>query len=317
LNQNKEVKFFNYEQIIKNGKLNKTLIYEDNFEKNINKKEDEEGNEVNSNIIRTFDSLGDYVLVEMEGEAIFRSSNFKSKKDINLRLNEEGELKISEANHPFYSLGFDEFKVNVISNMKISQRIINPLILWNLTKLSKKLYINLNNDTIKGIYTERINDIEVKISNNSEINDTYGNNSYSLYSINDIDNTNITRNSTNKTNIERINYLSSYKSKYKAISLSFLGLNIIVQQNLYIDKNTGLRQNYINFIVDNNEYNISKIEIYQYYNSGQSISKILLDKSIGLLSNNGFKYFGLLFKSSFNLNFELNHGISIDIINGE
>ena len=97
-----------------------------------------------------------------------------------------------------------------------------------------------------------------------------------------------------------------------------MGLNIIVQQNLYIDKNTGLRQNYINLIVDNKEYNISKIEIYQYYNSGKkSISKILFDKSIGLLSNEGFKYFGLLFKSSFNLNFELSHGISIDIINGE
>ena len=318
LNQNKEGKFFNYEQIIKNGKLNKTLIYEDTFGKNINKKEDEERNEVNSKIKRTFDSLGDLVLVEMEGEAIFRSSNFKSKKDINLRLNEEGELKISEADHPFYSLGLDEFKINVTSNMKLSQRIINPLILWNLTKISQKLNINLNNDTSNGIYTERISDTEVKISNNSKINDTYGNNSHNLYGINDIDNTNITRNSTNKTKIERINYLSSYKSKYKALSLSFLGLNIILQQNLYIDKNTGLRQNYINLIVDDKEYNISKIEIYQYYNSGEkSISKILLDKSIGLLSNEGFKYFGIVIKASFNLNLELSHGISIDIINGE
>ena len=317
LNQNKKGKFFNYEQFIKNGKLNKTIIYEDTYGKNINEKEDEEGNEVNSKIKRTFDSLGDLVLVEMEGEAIFRSEHFKAKKDINLRLNEEGEEKISEANHPFYSLGVDEFKINVTSNMKLSQRKINPLILWNLTKLSLRLNIDLNNDTNNGIFTERISEPEVKITNNSVINDTYDKDSHSLYDINNIDNSNITGNSTKKTNIESINYLSSYKSKYKAVSLSFLGLNIVVQQNLYINKNTGLRQNYINLIVGNKEYNISKIEMYQYYNSGEkSISKILLDKSIGLLSVD-FKYFGLLIKSSFNLNVELSHGISINVINGE
>ena len=57
--------------------------------------------------------------------------------------------------------------------------------------------------------------------------------------------------------------------------------------------------------------------MYQFYYSGsQSISKILLDASIGLLSTD-FKYFGFLINASLNLNFLLNHGISIDVINGE
>ena len=108
LNQKKEGKILNYEQTIKNGKLNKTIIYEDIFEKNKDQKVDEEinegneGNEVNSKIKRTFDSLGDLVLVEMEGEAIFRSDSSKSKKDKNLRLNEEGKEKISENNQSFF-----------------------------------------------------------------------------------------------------------------------------------------------------------------------------------------------------------------------
>jgi hypothetical protein len=256
----------------------------------------------------------------MEGEAIFRSNISKSKKDINLRLNEEGKEKISEKIEQFYNLGLDEYKINVISNMKLIKRAINPLILLNLTNLSQKLNIYEKNDIRNGLYTERITETEVTIENNSYIknkSDEDYSNSDNLYDINDIDNSNITGNLTNNTMTESINYLSSYRSKYKAVSLNFLGLNIGLQQNLYINKNTGLRQNYITLIIDNKEYNISNIEIYQFYNSGSDyISKILLDKSIGFL-NIEFKYFGLLIKASFKLNIELSHGISIDVINGE
>jgi hypothetical protein len=209
----------------------------------------------------------------MEGEAIFRSNISKSKKDINLRLNEEGKEKISEKIEQFYNLGLDEYKINVISNMKLIKRTINPLILLNLTNLSQKLNIYENNDIRNGLYTERITETEVTIGNNSYIknksDEDYSNessiNSDNLYDINDIDNTNITGNLTNNTMTESINYLSSYRSKYKAVSLNFLGLNIGLQQNLYINKNTGLRQNYITLIIDNKEYNISNIEIFLKY----------------------------------------------------
>ena len=339
LNQKKEGKFYNYEQIIKNDKLNKTIIYEDYLEKNTNKNEDEdeEGNEVNSKIKRTFDSFGDLILVEMEGEAIFRSNTSKYKKDINLRLNEEEKEKISENNQPFSNLGLDEFKINVTSNMKLNQRTINPLTLSDLNKISQKLNIDTSYPE-SGFYTKKISESEAIYTNNSYINyiknksnenysdeDDYSDESseingiysHSLYDINDIDNTNNTENLTNKIKIENINYLNSYISKSNTVSLSFLGLNIGLQQSLYINKNTGLRQNYITLIIGNKEYNISNIEMYQFYYSGsQSISKILIDTSIGLLSVN-FKYFGLFIKASLKLNFELSHGISIDVINDE
>ena len=327
LNQKKEGKFFNYEQIIKNDKLNKTIIYEDNLENNIDKKKDEE---VNSKIKRTYDSFGDLILVEMEGEVIFKSYSFKSKKDINLRLNEEEQVKISEKDQPFSNLGLDEFKINVTSSMKLSQRTINPMTLLDLYKISQKLNIDLNDDLNNGLYTTKIIESEVNISNNSyiknksdedysdvsfysdksSINDIFEN----LYDIHDTDNK---ENSTNINKINNINYLSSYESKYNIVNLSFLGLNIGILQYLYIYKKTGLRENYIKFILGNKEYNISKVDIYQYYYSGsQSISKIFLDSSIALLSAD-FKYFGFPIKASFKFNFELSHGISIDVINGE
>ena len=209
--------------------------------------------------------------------------------------------------------------------------------LSDLNKISQKLNIDTSYPE-SGFYTKKISESEAIYTNNSYINyiknksnenysdeDDYSDESseingiysHSLYDINDIDNTNNTENLTNKIKIENINYLNSYISKSNTVSLSFLGLNIGLQQSLYINKNTGLRQNYITLIIGNKEYNISNIEMYQFYYSGsQSISKILIDTSIGLLSVN-FKYFGLFIKASLKLNFELSHGISIDVINDE
>ena len=324
LNQKNEI--FN---IIKDNKLDKIIIYEENLQKNINKNEDGEGNEVNSIIKRTFNASGDLILVEMEGEAIFRNEFSKSKKDINLRLNEEGEVKRTERHEEFTNLGLNELKINVTSKMKLSDRRISPLLLLNLTNLSKKLNIAVNDEPKSGYYTTRIKDIEVEISNKSCIknksNEDYSDKPYYLdeckgdeissrvYNISDIENTSISQN----TQIENINYKSSYISKYTAVSLNFLGSNISLQQNLYINKNTGLRQNYISLIIDNKEYNISKIDMYQYYYSGsQSFSKKILEKSLGSIGKK-IEIFGFKIKSSFSLNLEISHGISIDVINGE
>ena len=130
--------------------------------------------------------------------------------------------------------------------MKLNQRVINPLTLWDLNKISQKLNIDTSNDNSGGFYTTKISDSEVTITNNSYIkniknksNENYSDESSDIY---DIDNTNITGNLTNKIKKENINYLSSYISKYKAVSLSFLGLNIHLQHNLYINRNTGLEK---------------------------------------------------------------------------
>ena len=300
LNQNKkEGNFLNYEKIIKNGKLNKTIIYEDNFEKNIGKKENEDNyeiNEINSIITRTFDFSGDLIGVEMEGEAIFRS-DIKPKRNINLRLNEEKKEKISEANHSYYNLGIDEMKMNVISNMIIvGNRTINPVILNELFNLSQKVNIEGLKDLSNGIFTRKFNEFNVKIPKNFE---------------------NYTGNLESQNQSKEINYLYSYKSIYNIISLNFLGLNIDFLQNLYINKNTGLRQNYATFIINKKEYNISAIDIYQYYYSGaQTTSKKLLDNSIGLFSQK-LIYFGIIIKASLNINLELIQGIEIDVKNGE
>ena len=300
LNRNKEEgRFLNYEQIINNGKLNKTIIYEEKLEKNINKKENEnnyERNEIYSNTTRIFDSSGDLEEVKMEGEAIFRSG-YKSRKDINLRLNEEKKEKKSETNYSDYNLGINELKMNVTSKMKLTQRVINPVILYDLNDLSQKVKIEGENDSIRGLYTRRIGESDAKIQ--KIYNQNNSDNSQSQYQ--------------NKT----INYLCSYKAIYHIISLNFLGLDIDFLQNLYIDSNTGLRQNYLNFIIDKKEYNISTIDIHQYYYSvAQSTSKKISGTSLGI-SNLKLKYFGLIIQLSLNFNVDLSHGINIDIKDGE
>ena len=120
LRDGKEGVYFNYEQILSNGLLEKTVIYEDKIEKNIDKNDEYifEKNEINSKMIRTFNPLGDMTLLEMEGEALFITSqlNNNKAKNNNLRLVEEENEKKIETNESYYDLGLNEFKMNVTSN---------------------------------------------------------------------------------------------------------------------------------------------------------------------------------------------------------
>ena len=244
LNQQKNGKFLNYEQIIINGELKKIKIYEDNIEN------DKFGRrEINSNLKRTYKPSGDLVLVEMEGEAIFRNNPFESNKDMNLGLNEKGEENKSKTNESYYNLDNDAFNVNVASNMILIDCEIKPLILQRLNKLWQQINIETYKDT---------NNIEtyIKIANQSLMEiDGVGSKNYSDYLNNNasfetyiINDTNITGNLTNNDTINNINYLNSYKSKCKILNVSFLDVYIGLQQNLYINNNNGLRQNYINLI---------------------------------------------------------------------
>ena len=333
----KEGIYLDYEQIIKSGKLSKTKIYEDKFEKNIDKNEykyTSDRYEINSKIIRTFNSFGDMILLEMEGEATFKNNPLESKKNINLKYKEKGEEKIS-ANESYYNLGLDEFKMNVTANMELIQITKDPLTLQNLNILCQMLnlekYINykknLDNENdyiINDVITNKnqkqlLLDNTYDRNNISKIIDTFDiNNVYNIYDTYDLNDTNITENlKKNLTNNKNINYLYSYKTTYKILSVNFLGLNIDLQQNLYINKNDGLRQNDINLIIGSEEIIVSTVNISQHNYSGlNTISKTLSDKHFELLEKR-FKSFGYLIKASFYINCYLNHGISIDIIKGE
>ena len=76
LNEQEEGIKLNYEKIIKNGEIEKIIIYEDNVQKDFIEK----NTELNSKIIRTFNSSGDITSLEMKGVVKFKSF-FPDKKD--------------------------------------------------------------------------------------------------------------------------------------------------------------------------------------------------------------------------------------------
>lgn len=92
LENGKEGIYFNYEEIKRNGRFNKATIYEEKLKKNFGGNQGGyvfEDNKINSKIVRTFNSSGEMNHLQMEGEALFINKPPESKKDLNLRLNEE------------------------------------------------------------------------------------------------------------------------------------------------------------------------------------------------------------------------------------
>lgn len=65
-----------YEEFVKNGTLEKFIIYEDIMKKEFNEK----NSNINSKIIRTINSSWDITSLEMKGEAIFKSPSSKKKR---------------------------------------------------------------------------------------------------------------------------------------------------------------------------------------------------------------------------------------------
>ena len=317
LENGKEGIYLNYEQIYRNGLLKKTIIYENKKEKNID--EDEfifEKNEKNSKIVRTFDPSGEMTLVEMEGQASFISSYSYNKniKNNNLRLIEEENEKNVDTNESFYNLGLNEFKMNVTSNMVLIKTSSEPKIMENLNDLSQIINFELyNNESNSNFDTEEGNETEEKTLNES------------LISTNDTNYTNDINNESflNKTEAQfrdlaqkNINFVYSYTSYNRVLGTSFLGLYVGLQQNLYINRNNGLRQHYVTLVIGNREYTISTVNLYQYYNSGAKYTtKKVIDTKSGL--DKRFKSFGYLIKAELNLKCSLYHGVSIDVIQGE
>ena len=314
LENGKEGIYYNYEEIRRNGLLNKTIIYEDKLEKNFVGDQDGyifEDNQLNSKIVRIFNSSGEMNLLQMEGEALFVSSPPKSKKDINLRLNEEDKeiVKLVNANESYYNLGFNEFKMNVYSNMELISNELSPNITQKLNLLSQM--INLGVLKVSNSTTETKED---KTNSSIEINNTDN----SLDTVNYQKNTNISENANEKRNLEsdNINYPHSYELSNVLFGITFLGLNINYRHELKINHKNGLRQNSLILRKGNSEFTLSTISIYQYYDSGAK-NKNRYDYTEKTLIDLGFSIFGFGPRITFILKCSLDNSIYIDVTNNQ
>ena len=301
-NGGEENSLFNYQQIIENGVLQKTIIYEDKTQNEYHINNDESAfstNIINSKIIRTFNSLGDITALEMKGEALFKSfspdiiDEPKNKEHANLRFISETEEKNLETNESYYKLGFNEFKMNVTSNMELIHSGKDPKILDKLNAIS-----NL-----------------ISFEKYEELNEILTNNTGKENDLNNSD-TNSTSEKRNLAIKGRINFLSSYTATYKLINTDFLGTKIGLNQYLYINNKTNLRQEYLKLLFRNKEYTLSVVEKYHYSNLKSGYyTKEIDNRNFGLDKN--FKPFGFLVKGFLNLNIYAKHGVSFVTVKEE
>lgn len=305
LEKEEEGTYLNYDEIIRNGKISKIIIYEDKIIKDIEKNEDQlifENNKLYSKINRTFNPSGDMTDLEMKGEVLFisnpRIENNQNYK--NLRIIEENEEKNFETNDSYYNLGLNQYKMNVTSNMKLIQKKNEPKTLEKLNNLTQ--YMNF---TIYENLTS-INNLTIK-----EGIETEGNNNTDQ-SLNETNNTNFTRNLESNN----INFKHSYNSRYKFFNTNFLGLKLGLKQHLYINNKTNLRKGYINLSLGNSEITISNIEKYHYPSIPSGYySKNVVDQYFNIYKS--FKPFGFCIFGNLKLKVYLNHGIYYYISNGE
>ena len=214
-------------------------------------------NQIKSKIVRTFNSSGEMNHLQMEGEAIFISNPPESKKDYNIRLNEEiNETEnFVDSNESNYNLGFNEFRMNVVSNMELISNEFSPNIIQKLTILSQIIKFEIFKDS---------NNI-TEINDGEEINGT-DTDSYIVDYENEINN-NQTENEKRILESNKINYPRSYKEKYTLFNINFLGVTLNYRKELEINYKTGLRRNSLIYRKGNRESILSRVEDYQYYHS--------------------------------------------------
>ena len=309
-NGEKDNTILNYEQILTNGEISKTIIYENETKGDKNENNDQfnyEKRESNSRIKRIFNSSGDMISLEMEGEAFFKSGpstknkNIHDEKEKNLRLNEEIKGKGNATNDSYYSLGFNEFKMNVKSNIELIKNSIEPNILESLNKLTKQIIFEEYKQSNTTLEVDEGNETDVETNENF----THFNHSEQF-------------NQTNNKRIlsDEINYPRSYRKSYTAVSTSFLGLSFGYELFLFIDNTNGVRQAYSKGFLGGNEIPFPEVEKRQNSNNKRdSAAKSLSAKRYGLSIN--FNIFGFSIGSSFYVKFSIYHGVSFEISNGE
>lgn len=291
---------FDYEQIMKNDELEKTILYEDKVEK----ESKEKNKEINSKMIRTFYSSGDMTSLEMKGEAVFKSFSHKKNDDLknsknkNLRFVEETKEANLENNNTYNNLGFNEYRINVTSNMELTYNKKEPKILEKLNEISKSICF----EKYKGSYEILTHDKgEEKIVNNSEENPLKSN---------DIENRNLDENGV--TNFPR-----SYTINYELDSFNFLFLRIALRQILEVNHVTNLRRDKIKLDLGSQTFDLHEIPIYHDPNrpSGGCNEKPLVDEKFGL--DWGFSIFGFGIKSKFYIPIRIIHGIIYRVSSGQ
>ena len=308
LENGKEGVYFNYEEITKNG-LNKTIIYEEKLQKNLRGNQDGyvfEDNQIKSKIVRTFNSSGEMDHLQMEGEALFISSPSRSKNDLNLRLNEEVDENETfvNSNESNYNLGFNEFRMNVSSNMELILTELNHNIIQKLTILSQKINFEIFKDSNSITDTKE----------GKEINST----DIGLHIVDYEKDINYSKTGNEKRNLgsNKINYPYSYKKSNVLFSITFLGIIIDYKQELEINSKNGLRQNSLILRTGYKENIVSKVQKYQYYYTGSEYQNSVgcTEKSIIDL---GVNMFGFGPKVSITLESCLYNSIHIDIKNNQ
>ena len=304
LQKREEGTYLDYEQIYDNNTgLNDTILYEDKIDKHLDENNDEyvfENAELNSKMKRTFNSSsGEMTSLDMEGEASFISNEQNNSNKTNetlIELNKEKNEKKTDTNESYYKLGYNQFKMNVSSNIKLIQNKIEKNILEDLNKLSKLFVFEKSKSFIsefsekKGNETEELSDEQNIIGNNE---------------------TKSTRNLAKNPN-----FLYTFTSTYRIVSTSFLGLYVGLRQGLYIDNVSGKRTGYINILIGNREFTISSVSHYQTnYRKTGTAYKTFVEKENGVEKQ--FTPFGFLITAELKLKYYAYHGVSFDIIDGE
>lgn len=243
-----------------------------------------------------FNSSGEMNLLQMEGEALFVSSPPKSTKNINLISNEEDNEteKLVNTNESYYNLGFNEFKMNVYSNMELILNELSPDITKKLNLLSQM--INLE------IFKVSNSTTETKEDKTSSLIERYNTDNYR-------------ENANEKRNLESdiINYPYSYNPSYNIFDISFLGFNINYRHQLEINHYNGLRRNSLILRLGSREYILSQVSLTQNYDGGSDYKKD--NPSTEIPIEIGFNIFGFGPKIIITLKCSLLNSISIDVIN--
>jgi len=293
-NEGEENINLNYEEVVKNGTLEKFIIYEDIMKKEFNEK----NSNINSKIIRTFNSSGDITSLEMKGEAIFKSPSSNKKEDLknskskNLRLIEEEKDDEFETNETYSNLGFNEFKINVTSNMDLINNEIEPKILEKLKNLSKLISFEKYKDSNENIIKNKGKE---NIFNNSE-----------KYPLNSNDSEKRNLDQKNITNFPR-----SYTKKYNLFIHYFFWLKLTLDQSLHINHITNLRKSCLNLILGRKEIILDEAKLY--HNSQKNdLSHYVAFWEPGV--ENPFSVFGFSINTKFDLTFKITNGISYNTI---
>jgi len=303
LQEKEEGTYLDYEQINDNETgLNDTILYEDKIDKHLDENNDEyafENAELNSKMKRTFNSSGEMTSLDMEGEASFISNELNNSNRIDetqAKLNEEKNEKKTDTNESYYKLGYNQFKMNVSSNIILIQNKIEKSTLENLDKLSQLLKFE-KSKSFTSILSEKTGNETEELSDDQNI-----------IGINE---TKSLRNLASNPN-----FLYSFTSTYRIVSTSFLGLYLGLRQGLYIDNVSGQRSGYINILIGNREFTISRVDYYQTnYRKRGTATKTFVDREKGV--DKQFKPFGFLIRAELKLKYHAYHGVSFDIIDGE